>query len=377
MTHFLYMSHISPYPPQGGEHLRAAGLIQALSSFGKVSAVLQSPLPEAPQDNISLFPFDFLSEMKPLRRYHQLHPKLTALLQSILQANPIDVVFIDYQFYGQYIDWFQKQGIFVIYGTHNAESHLTLQVAKHQKFFKKLEKWILFAVQRWHEKTYFQKADAFVVVSKNDASYYQHVVPAHQTWVIPNFIDPLRYQMEQNPSIDSRCLVMSGNFTNFQNSAGISWFLEKVWWELRLYEDYDLQLVGVGSERIKQKYSSFPNLEATGTVPSVSPYLQKAYAAIVPLHDGSGSRLKILEAMLHKAPIISTTLGAEGLEAIDSQHLLIANTPQDFVNQLQNLQSQQVRDRLVKEAGVLVEKHYSLEACTELLKEMMRKKKQF
>ena len=369
MAHFLYMSHISPYLHQGGECLRAAGLIQALSQVGKVSAVLQPPLPQFVQEGISLFPFDFLSEMKPLTRYHQYYPKLINLLQSIIKTDPIDVVFIDYQFYGQYIRWFQKQKIFTIYGTHNAESHLTLQIAKHKKWLKKLEKWVLFAVQYLHERIYFKNADAFVVVSKNDASYYQHVVPVHKTWVIPNFIDPKHYQLESHPSIDSRCLVMTANFTNFQNSEGIRWFFKEVW--QNLYQNYDLLLVGVGSEKIKQDHSSLPNIDATGMVESVSPYLQKAYAAIVPLHDGSGSRFKILEAMLHQTPIISTTLGAEGIDVVDAQHLLIANTPQEFVKQLKVLQSHQIRSQLVTSASEIFIKKYSLQACTHLLKQMV------
>ena len=362
------MSHISPYPAQGGECLRAAGLIQALTKFAHVSAVLQSPLPDSSQSNVDLFAFDFLSEMKPLMRYHKYHDKLITLLESIIAKNPVDLVFIDYQFYGQYIDWFQQKGISVIYGTHNAESDLTLQEIKQvNSWGQKLKKLLLFYVQRWHENHYFGHADAFVVVSKNDADYYQHAVDSQKTWVIPNFIDPQSYQLESNPTVDTRCLVMTANFHNFQNAEGIGWFLKEVWQKFHLHENYHLLLVGVGSEEIAKQYIDVPHVSATGCVESISPYLQKAWAAIVPLHYGSGSRLKILEAIQHQTPVISTTLGAEGLEMIDGEHVLIADAPEKFFEQLEVLKDVERRQSMIDAANRLFHKRYSLPACTHLL----------
>jgi glycosyltransferase involved in cell wall biosynthesis len=70
--------------------------------------------------------------------------------------------------------------------------------------------------------------------------------------------------------------------------------------------------------------AKFPGVEITGTVADVRPYYSRALAAVVPLLSGSGTRLKILEAMAAGVPVISTTVGAEGLDAVPGEHLLLA-----------------------------------------------------
>ncbi len=69
-----------------------------------------------------------------------------------------------------------------------------------------------------------------------------------------------------------------------------------------------------------------PDVEVTGTVPSMTPYLQAADLVIVPLRVGSGTRIKILEAFAHGVPVVSTTIGAEGLDVVAGTHLSVADT---------------------------------------------------
>ena len=73
-----------------------------------------------------------------------------------------------------------------------------------------------------------------------------------------------------------------------------------------------------------------PNIVVTGRVEDVRPYMDRASAYIVPIRVGSGTRLKIYEAMAMELPIVSTTVGAEGLNLVDGRELLIADTPSDF-----------------------------------------------
>jgi glycosyltransferase involved in cell wall biosynthesis len=85
-----------------------------------------------------------------------------------------------------------------------------------------------------------------------------------------------------------------------------------------------LALAGAQPLESVRQLASLPGVEVTGTVPDVRPYYSRALAAIVPLLSGSGTRLKILEAMAAQVPVISTPVGAEGLEAVPDRHLLIA-----------------------------------------------------
>ncbi len=371
--HFLYMSHIAPYPIQGGEKIRASGLIRLLSNLGTVEVIIEEdglgklPSPEN-LPNVRFHPFDFLAQMKPVVRYFLKNKVLIKHIQGILEKYPIDLAVIDYQFYGKYIEWFQALGIPVIYGTHNAEARLTQHEVQYYSGKKALEKWILSLLQTAHERLYFPKADGFMVVSAQDEAYYQRWLDPQKMIQIPNFLYPELYAesaIVASPT-KPRKLVMTGNFTVFQNQDGLRWFFQQVWHPYRLFESFDLLLVGRGSEEALQEICSegFPqkNIEAAGVVASILEQIHDANAALVPIRYGSGTRLKVLEAMWQKIPIISTTLGVEGIEGEPDQHFLIADEPQTFAKQLARLASPTIRRELVENATTLLHQKYTLAA---------------
>jgi glycosyltransferase involved in cell wall biosynthesis len=97
----------------------------------------------------------------------------------------------------------------------------------------------------------------------------------------------------------------------------------------------------------------------TGFVDDVRPLIARSWASIVPLHTGGGTRLKILEAMALRTPVIATSKGAEGLDVQSGKHLLIADTPETFVQQVVRLLRQpQLRENLAEEAYALVREKY-------------------
>jgi glycosyltransferase involved in cell wall biosynthesis len=110
-----------------------------------------------------------------------------------------------------------------------------------------------------------------------------------------------------------------------------------------------------------RELAGIPGVEVTGTVQDVRPYYERALAAIVPLLSGSGTRLKILEAMAARVPVISTTVGAEGLDAIPGEHLLIAeaNEPSAWGTHVTRLSESPSDCRRLSTAGLaLVQSRY-------------------
>jgi glycosyltransferase involved in cell wall biosynthesis len=95
--------------------------------------------------------------------------------------------------------------------------------------------------------------------------------------------------------------------------------------------DAGVRLVGSSDERV-ERLADPPRVEVTGYVPSMEPELARADLVAVPIHYGSGTRIKILEAFAHRIPVVSTTPGAEGLDVEDGRHLLIADTAQAFAD---------------------------------------------
>ena len=100
-----------------------------------------------------------------------------------------------------------------------------------------------------------------------------------------------------------------------------------------------------------RQLATLPGVEVTDTVADVRPYYREAVAAIIPLRVGGGSRLKILEAMAAGVPVVSTTLGAEGLEVTDNQNILIANTNQELTEALVTLTSDDERRKRLSAGG--------------------------
>lgn len=321
----LFFTELSPFPINGGERIRSYGLLKALATTGhKVIAAVQN------RDEVDISKyriegvefFLYKAEQEGLFRrilllqYLLPQPKVVSSLKFLLEERKPDIIFIDYGFLGHYISLFKQFNIPVVYGTHNSQSQLTLQRPS-PGLFKFIRKWQRVAMEMFHERKFLGEADALVVVSEADKKYHSQFIKSDKVFVIPNFLDEDRYTKDDTVIKDERLLVMTANFNAFMNFEGVKWFLSKVWND-SLDQKWRLCFVGKGSEFLTQRIpvaKRFNNIEFLGPVDDVIPYLRKASALVIPLLHGSGSRLKCLEAMALKIPVISTPKGVEGIKS--------------------------------------------------------------
>ena len=118
-------------------------------------------------------------------------------------------------------------------------------------------------------------------------------------------------------------------------------------------------IVGKDPDPRIRELASIDGVEVTGTVPDVRPFYREAVASIVPLRVGGGSRLKILEAMAAGVPVISTSLGAEGLKVQNAEDILIAENTSEFVKAIASVtENESARQRLISAACALVAERY-------------------
>jgi hypothetical protein len=338
----LFLTEIDPFPPNGGEKLRSYGLLKLMSDLDlNVHAITANTTPDDPGirsifKGIRFYSFGFnriYSNSRIKEYYQQIFRArdLSLLINSILQDNPIDVAFIDYHFYGQYIRCFHKKGIPVIYGTHNAQARLVYQRPANS-FIRRILRFGDYLLSRFHEYNFFRRADALIVVSDCDKEYHARFISKDKITVIPNFLIESDYTFSDLKK--ENYILMTANFWAYQNSFGLEWFIREVW-DSELWNKTQLILVGMGSDKlyasIKEKYT-VTNIKAVGEVYDLKPYISKAMVSIVPLQHGSGTRLKCLESMALKTQLISTSKGAEGIEHDHS--IIIADTPADFKNAL-------------------------------------------
>jgi polysaccharide biosynthesis protein PslH len=173
-----------------------------------------------------------------------------------------------------------------------------------------------------------------IAVSPGDAEVMKREYGAASVGSVPTGVD-LEYfscSSSQRPP-DSRELVFVGSMDWMPNEEGIRWFAAEVFGHIQQrVPAARLTVVGRSpSPGVRELATHNPAIDVTGTVADVRPYLERAAVCVVPLRIGGGTRLKIYEAMAMGTPVVSTSIGAEGLPLRNGEHLLIADTVDEQV----------------------------------------------
>ncbi|MRG43872.1 glycosyltransferase [Chitinophaga sp. SYP-B3965] len=336
----LFFTHVSPFPQNGGERIRSYYLMKVLADLGhRVFAIIcnveKVKLKDYQIEGVEYFIHQVkvgMADRLTGRHHFKANPSVLQIFENICNSTKIDLAFLDYGHLGQYIRYFRDRCIPVILGTHNAQALHTQQIPA-KGLVRKLRRSQQVAIEKMHERKYFNQAAAVLVVSEVDKAYHKKFIDSSKLFVIPNFLDEREYETEIVS--DPHVLVMTANFSMFMNYEGLKWFVENVWND-EIAAKYQLLLVGRNSkEALRQLKGSdeWNNIKAVGTVADVKPFIGMASGVIIPLLHGSGTRLKCLEAMALRTPVIST---AKGVEGVRSDNFIIANTPDSFKQALLN-----------------------------------------
>jgi glycosyltransferase involved in cell wall biosynthesis len=219
---------------------------------------------------------------------------------------------------------------------------------------------------RW-EMAAGARAALHLVCSRVDRESLLRQQPQARVVVAPNIAPPAA----PGPAADGTgaeepdLVVFQGALDWFPNRDAVDFFLAQIW-PLVLRDRPGARMLIVGRQppaAFLARHHRQPRVEFTGTVEDVRPYLARAAVAVVPLRIGSGTRLKILEAAAMGKAIVSTPLGAEGLEMAAGSEIVIAARPEDFAQEVTRLlASPPLRRRLGAAARARVQADYSLDA---------------
>jgi glycosyltransferase involved in cell wall biosynthesis len=217
-----------------------------------------------------------------------------------------------------------------------------------------------------YEKEVCRRVARVIAVSEVDAAKIQEMFDVPHVAHIPTGVDVAHFTPDaaRAAALD---LVFIGSMDWMANIDGVEYFTEEIL-PLIHRERPACNLTVVGrrpTPKILQYGKDDPRVRVTGTVPDVRPYLWDAAVSIVPLRIGSGTRLKIYESMAAKVPVISTTVGAEGLEIHPPHDIRIADTPAGFARQCLELLENADTRRSIADAGwQLVSSRFSWEQVT-------------
>lgn len=203
------------------------------------------------------------------------------------------------------------------------------------------------------ERDICNSMDLCLTCSFNDADMLRGIGVRTPIMVVPNGVDARYFGGSWVPRRESTEVVFIGTLDYQPCEIAVWYFATDVLPLLRKVVP-EVRFVVVGrnpSQRLKQLVQRDRSIELTGRVEDVRPFMERARVAVVPLKSGSGTRLKILEAFSMGLPVVSTTIGVEGIEVIDGTHLLIADSPMDFTNAIQRLLQDIELSKRIGEAG--------------------------
>lgn len=221
----------------------------------------------------------------------------------------------------------------IYYDAHNVDSTIARVEWKKGKISESIYKNIL-----QQESNLFRKFDKIWACSNADADQFSFLNAGKiRIDVIPNGAELKPYKLKSN--IRKTKLLFCGSLDYAPNEEGLIWFLKEIWpFVIEKSADISLTVIGKGIlSRGLKDILCLPNVHYRGEVEEVSSFYLEADIVIVPLLSGSGTRLKVLEAMAHSRPIVSTSKGAEGINYKKNIHLLVEDTPYLFAEGIHEL----------------------------------------
>lgn len=195
-----------------------------------------------------------------------------------------------------------------------------------------------------YERTIVNDFDLSVLVSQTDKDYLFPGSSTEKVMVCSNGVD-LSGLPYSKRSTASRVLIFIGDMRTVQNQDMCHFFAEAVLPLLRKRADYRLRIVGSIAPALAGRYGAYDGVEVTGRVASVAAAAADGAIGVCPMRIGAGVQNKILEYMALGLPVVATSLADKGLGATSGHHLLIANTPEEFVERIEWL--------VVNETGAL------------------------
>lgn len=411
----LFITRNFPYPPMGGAPLRNWQNINIMMKFGSVAvfSILRAESSSSAEfpPGVALWSNHHISDKLPslqkkierrlqqlwwllIRRhpytdtknYYYVYSVAQELNRVLAEFQPHLVVFEELWLYS-YLTVVKRHPCRIIFDAHNAETFLLREASKVEEVKNlkaRVNTSLKFAKIKSIECDFVRQVDQLWACSYQDVNRLKVFSgKAPPTYEIPNAVDIAYYDSVRlgQYSLPSKLeslpwsLIFPASFSYKPNRLAVQLLLDQVYPRLQeAYPNCRLLLVGVNpTESMLQAAEQDPGIVVTGKVPDIRPYLSASSVVIVPLLQGGGTRLKILEAFAAGRPVVSTSKGAEGLRVRDGEHLLIGDNPEELVAGVSRLWSEpSLRQKLADSAYELVRAEYSWEVVYQRVKQSVR-----
>jgi polysaccharide biosynthesis protein PslH len=382
----LFVSQQLPFPLNDGGNIRTYHILRSLAAAFDVTLVASSDnpkagveldklispgiksliVPDSKSDRIRHWAntlFRTFQTGMPVPICYNYNTHLAEALHRITREQDFDLYHLNHTDTAQYFDCLAPERCTI--DTHN------LLFDYYQKAAARGNPLMAQVLKRWarslenFERRTFHKVGAILVCSHRERDILSRGECDQKMMVAPNGVDfeyfnpPVSAAAKRSPTI-----LFIGNMSYRPNLEGVLFFIRSIFPLLRKrISGIRFLAVGKGStEEIFRARAGAPDIEITGEVADVRPYIARSHVFVVPLNYGGGTRLKVLEAFASAIPVVSTTVGAEGIECRNGKDILLADTPEDFSETVVQLfENQELRNTLISNAHQLALEKYNWE----------------
>lgn len=346
----LFLSPTLPFPLTDGGRIRVSNLLKQVAAKNDVTLLALETQPTDAEGIAALQQFGIQVHLVPnaptLPRV-----SLDTCIRAVFRRQPITVARYDLRAYRQkFRELVAAEAFDLVHYEmfHTAHLHaetdlpgvLSLQNVDsaiwrrlcHETTnpFYKLAYWTQQLAFQRYERVLSPKFDAVTCTSDIDAAVFQQHCSADIIEVIPNGVDVAHYQPDWTLEAPAH-LIYIGSMDWYPNEDAVGFFADEVLPRVQeRVPEVQFSIVGGNPSPRVQKLADRNGIVVTGRVPEIKPYFAEATVFVVPLRIGSGTRLKILEALAMGKAIVSTSVGAEGLDLRDGEEIFIADEPVRF-----------------------------------------------
>lgn len=375
----LFLSRWFPYPTNNGSKLRIYNLLRELAQHHDVTLLSFADQPDANPDapeirsiclDVHIIPWNEFnpSSLRALSGFFSLTPRSLVDTFSLEMAHKIKHLISEHEFDLVIASQLSMAAYRLYYKDTPAlfeEVEIGLSDGESQPG-KNFKKRIRSALTWFKLRLYLSKLlgsfQVCTVVSEQERQLLLNSFSASigMVEVIPNCVSVNEYN-DFEAVLKPNQLIFSGSFRYHANYEAMLWFIREIYPQI-LVQVPDVQLIITG-DHADLPIPPSPGVVLAGYVDDIKALIASSWISLAPLLSGGGTRLKILEAMAIGTPVVSTSKGAEGLNSTSGDHLLIADTPHAFANQVTKLlRSKTLRDQISLNGKKFVKEHYDWES---------------
>ena len=387
----LQLCNKPPYPPVDGgtlamnsitQGLLAAGCeVKVLSLCSDKHPVLESRMTESYREatrfeavhiDLGIHPLDagvavLCGESYHVKRF--ISKEFGQRLAQVLKEEQFDVVHVESIFMTPYVPIVREHSdAKVVLRAHNVEHTIWRRVAQSER--NPFKRWYLKHLSLTlaaYEREHLNDYDGVVSITENDAQQLREMGCRRPMLSMPFGIVPeTEMQVEEEPN----SLFHIGSMDWMPNQEGVRWFLKQVW--PMVHERMPQLTLYLAGRKMPNDlmHVDMEGVRVLGEVPDAMYFIASKQINVVPLLSGSGIRVKIIEAMSAGKVVVTTTIGASGIGCTDGKDVLIADTPEQFVEQLQRcVDNPEFRQQIGRNAVSLITEQYGNEQLTQRLLE--------